>query len=408
MGQKPLTEEQVREAVEAMNIHGSQIKASDAIGISRGTLQNRLRRAEQWGWLGGEPLPGFEITKTTTVKDDAGNTVREFIQQKPEQDRKSFALPDGHDLKGVSALVDGNGHVVQAWYKSKQADPSIESTIETIKTALENWSPAAPHIQRPTDCDTDRLVVYVLCDWHIGLYADARETGTQNWDLKIAHDVIGSAMREVIEQSPKSHNAIVLGLGDLMHADDGRNQTPNSGNILDVDTRHHRCLETVVDMLAETCDLVARKHGSVEAVFKPGNHDPSSTVGIRQAMRMFFRDTEHVSIDTGADPFYWQRFGVNLIGGTHGDKAKIPDLPLIMANRCKEDWALTSTRHIHTGHIHHDTLQERGGVHVYSHRAPVAQDAYHASHGYLSGRSIKSFTYHSEKGCRGSTEVEIA
>jgi hypothetical protein len=44
---------------------------------------------------------------------------------------------------------------------------------------------------------------------------------------------------------------------------------------------------------------------------------------------------------------------------------------------------------------------------VYSHRAPVAQDAFHAAHGYLSGRSIKSFTYHVEKGARGHSEVEI-
>ncbi|MBN7755504.1 hypothetical protein JYP46_01590 [Nitratireductor aquimarinus] len=96
-----------------------------------------------------------------------------------------------------------------------------------------------------------------------------------------------------------------------------------------------------------------------------------------------------------------------MIGGTHGDKAKIPDLPMIMANRRKEDWAATSTRHFHSGHIHHDTLREVGGVSVFSHRAPVAQDAYHASHGYLSGRSIKSYTYHIEKGARGHSEVEL-
>jgi hypothetical protein len=122
---------------------------------------------------------------------------------------------------------------------------------------------------------------------------------------------------------------------------------------------------------------------------------------------MYHRNSKSVAVDTSPNPFYWRRFGVNLIGGTHGDKAKLPDFPMIMANVRREDWSATFTRHFHTGHIHHDSEKEIGGVHVYSHRAPVAQDAFHASYGFLSGRSMKSYTYHVEKGSRGHAEVEI-
>ena len=140
---------------------------------------------------------------------------------------------------------------------------------------------------------------------------------------------------------------------------------------------------------------------------RDSNHDEHSTVGLRQALRMYWRNEVRVMVDTSPNPYHYHRFGVNLIAGVHGDKSRPKELPLILANSRPEDWAASTTRHFHSGHIHHDTLLETGGVHVYTHRAPVAQDAYHAAKGYLSGRSMRSFTYHRDKGFRLMTEVEI-
>jgi hypothetical protein len=406
-----LTDEQCLEAVKALHANnGVKSYAARSIGCNEKTFFNRLKRAAERGLMGYAPvLPGFRIAKTTTVRDADGNTLREFISQKPDVEGGKFNLPHGHAIKGVSAYLDASGNVQAQWVKTKEGERDPAHVVDIIKSAFESWTPAAPAIIPSADCDRERMTVYIICDWHVGLYAHGIETGQQDWDLKIARSVIGGAMSELIEQSPKSERAIILGLGDLMHGDDGRNVTPQSGNVLDIDTRYSLCVDTVVDMLCDASEAIATKHGSIEAVFKPGNHDPNATIGIRQAMRMFFRQSKHVTVDTSPDPFYWHRFGVNLIGGTHGDKAKIPDLPMIMANRRKEDWALSKTRHFHTGHRHHDELKikEHSGVSVFTHRAPVAQDAFHAANGYLSGRSLKSFTYHTEKGSRGNTEVEI-
>jgi hypothetical protein len=402
----PLPDELAQRAAEAFLLHGNKQAAADALGIPASTFKGHLKQAARRGLFGTKPvLPGYYISKETAVTDADGNVVREFIQQKPEHGEQ-FEMPAGHTIKGVSALLDANGHTIQQWVKTREGERSPEETAEIVKAAFERWEPSAPAII-PAEGDADRLTVYILADWHVGLFAYGKETGGPDWDLSIAKRVLMDTMREVVDQSPRSAHAIVLGLGDLLHADDARNQTARSGNVLDVDTRYSKCLETVCDLVAETCDLVARKHAAVEATFKPGNHDTNSTVGIAQALRMYFRNSEHVAVDTSPDPFYWRRFGVNLIGGTHGDKAKIPQLPLIMANRRKEDWAVATTRHFHTGHIHHDTLREEGGVHVFAHRAPVAQDAFHAGMGYLSGRSMKSYAYHAEKGAKGHSEVEI-
>lgn len=406
MASPPVPDDVIRRTLDAMEkCGGNQCAASEMLGISRSGVQGHMRMAARRGMLAPgnatEVMEGFEITRVQT--GPRGTTV----EQKPEPG-KPFEMPEGHRIKGVSAFIDPEGRVRGQWVKTREGEPSPERTAEIIQAAFAKFEPKAPIVLPPRDSDDERLTAYIFCDWHVGLFAWGKETGGHDWDLSIARETLSAAVREIVETSPPSAHAVILGLGDLLHADNGRNQTERSGNVLDVDTRYSKCLETVCDLMAESSELIASKHRNVQAVFKPGNHDENSTVGIRQALRMYWRDNDRVSVCTSPDAFYWRRFGVNLIGGTHGDKAKIPDLPLIMANRRKDDWSATATRHIHTGHIHHDTEREIGGVHVYSHRAPVAQDAYHAWHGYLSGRSMKSYTYHIDRGSRGHSEVEIS
>lgn len=403
----PLSDEKCREALEAFQKIGNKDGAARYLDLPSKTYRNRLKVAFERGMGPTDPvMPGFHITRVSTHQDAEGNVLHRSIQQKPEPGDE-FSIPEGHAIKGVSAYLDADGRVVSQWIKTKEGERDPLWVAEKIKEAFEGFAPSAPVIATP-DGDDDRMTVYIFADWHVGLFAYGKETGGPDWDLSIARDVILRTIHEVVETSPQSKHAIVLGLGDLLHADDARNQTARSSNILDVDTRYSKCIETVCDLLVEATTIIASKHENVEVTFKPGNHDENSTSGIRQALRMYWRDNPRITVDTSPDAFYWRRFGVNLIGGTHGDKTKAPELPLIMANRRKEDWAQTSTRHFHCGHIHHDTLKETGGVHVFSHRAPVAQDHYHASHGYLSGRSMKSYTYHRERGARGHTEVEIS
>src|SRR5688572_1090226 len=45
----PLSDEEARQAVEAFNLHGNQTAASEALNLSRGAFQNRLRVAARRG-----------------------------------------------------------------------------------------------------------------------------------------------------------------------------------------------------------------------------------------------------------------------------------------------------------------------------------------------------------------------
>jgi hypothetical protein len=372
MGMQPPTDDDLRLVAKAAKEYPSKAQAAAAMKMSVSTFKDWYKRAIARGLDGSVPEP----------------------------------VPEGLKITGTSTLYGPDGLVKGQWVKTK-AEPEAIDVAEVIKAAFDDFTPLAPSIIRPTGGDDDRLTAYIFCDWHVGLFAYGEETGGPDWDLSIARKVLIETAAELIDQSPKSKHALILGLGDLLHADNANNQTERSKNVLDVDTRYSKCVDTIVDLMVESSQMIAVKHEQVELVLKPGNHDPYSTVGLRQALRMYYRNEERVVVDTSPNPFYFRRFGVNLIAGVHGDKAKPKQLPLIMANMRPTDWGQTSTRHWHTGHVHHDTEKEDGGVHVYSHRAPVAQDAYHAHEGYLSGRSMKSFSYDAQRGCRGRTEIEI-
>ena len=403
-----LTEDDLKKTVEAYEANGrNNVKTGLALGLSEKAIRHRLQKAARLGLLGYDPvLPGFEATEITNRYGKDGEEIGRSVKQRQEKGQGKFKIPKGMSLKHMSTLVDANGRTMLQWLKASEHRDPVEDA-KVIREAFDQWEPKLPLLRDPAQCDPDRMVVYIAADWHLGLFAWAKETEAQDWDLSIAKAVIYEAMVELVEQSPPAENAVFLGLGDLIHADSSRNMTEKSGNVLDVDTRYPKVLATACDLIGDVIELISSKHKNVFATFKPGNHDENSTTGIRCALRMLFRSHERIHVCDSPSPFFWHRFGVNLIGGTHGDKAKMVDLPLIMANRMSKEWAETKTRHIYTGHIHHDSVKEIGGVRVHSVRAPVAQDAYHASHGYLSGRSVKSATYHRTKGYRGGTEVEL-
>jgi hypothetical protein len=107
-----------------------------------------------------------------------------------------------------------------------------------------------------------------------------------------------------------------------------------------------------------------------------------------------------VTVDTDPSVFWWHHFGRVLLGATHGDKAKIGQMPSIMAHRQAEAWGQSRFRYVHGFHLHHTAKfsTEGGGVISEIHQAPIPQDAWHFGSGFLSGRSIQAISYHAELG----------
>lgn len=381
-----LTPEQIAETRQAMCIHThpdgrpNAEQIARALGLAPSTVKNRLRHIQAI-----EAPTAYEQIHGPRMASKAPINAK-------------WQPPEGHIIKGVSALVDNEGNEVLRWVKTRE-DLSVADIVDTIREAFAEYEGRAPAVPAPAVSDTDLLTLIPLADWHVGLFSWQGETGT-NWDLKIAEATIGKAMDDLIDRSPASANAIVLGGGDLLHADNQENRTARSGNALDVDGRYQKVLMTACRLVVRTVDACLRKHKHVTVRILPGNHDEHSSVAVAYFLLAWYRDEPRVTVDVDASLFFWFRFGKVMLGGTHGHATKAKDMPMVMAHRRAEDWGATKFRYIHTFHLHHDakTMTEGGGCITEVHRTPTPQDAWHYSSGFLSGRSLKSITYHREYG----------
>jgi len=80
---------------------------------------------------------------------------------------------------------------------------------------------------------------------------------------------------------------------------------------------------------------------------------------------------------------------------------------MIMAATRPEDWGATKYRYCLTGHIHHQSAMEIGGVVVESFQTTASRDAWHASMGFRSGRSMQAIVLHAERGEIGRHRVNV-
>lgn len=367
-----LTIEQKQEAVDAVAKYGSQNEAARQLGIERSTFLHRYRAGVKAG-------------------------LDEAIVH---------PAPQGHAVKGVSTLYGPTGNVVAQWVKTKAGELSQEDTIEAIREALSEYESAGTFIAEPGYVDEDLATVFPLPDLHFGLYSFGRETG-EDYDLSIANDTNRKAFARLMASTPSSDTAVILGLGDLLHADDSSNRTAKSGHALDVDTRHSKVLKTAIQFMIYAVELALTKHRYVTVRNLPGNHDLHSAVAVTMALWAWFQNNPRVSVDDSPSYFWWWRWGQNLLGATHGDMAKPANLPLVMAASRPEDWGQTKHRIVFTGHIHTRTALESGGVIVESFQSTAARDAWHEASGYRAGRSLSAITFHNLDGEIARQKVNI-
>jgi hypothetical protein len=365
-----VTNDDCESAVKALEEHGSQRAAARALDIPRTTFQEWLKKANSRGQRGFPPVPV------------------------------------GQNVIGLSTLIeneDGN----KQWVKTRAGKMSIEDMVETLKSALSDYSGRAKLTKAPSQPQKELLTLIPCNDWHLNLLAWEREVG-ENWDLKTAEKSIGEAVYDAVSRSPSSEIGIVLGGGDLIHADSKLNQT-TSGTPQDVDSRYQKGLEAVFRLKVMTIDAALQKNNRVIVRVLPGNHDEITSVAIAYYLLAWYRDEPRVTVDVDASLYFYFRFGKVMIAATHGHMAKLKDLPQIMAHRRAEDWGATQFRYGHGFHVHHRSqlVSEGGGVSLETHQAPIPQDAWHHGSGYLSGRSVQTISYHRDFGEVARVRVAI-
>lgn len=326
-------------------------------------------------------------------------TIRKSIN-KLEKRIKHKALKAECDEVGIPANAVGN-----YWYKGKHFSihASTKQTInyedlrEEIIEAMNEHSPSYPLIERETNQD-GHLLVIDPADVHIGKLASTFESGDE-YNIQIAKLRVKQGVDGIINKaSGFAIDKILLIIGnDILHIDTPKRQT-TSGTPQDTDGMWY---DAFLEAKKLYVDIIERliSVANVHVVFNPSNHDYQSGFFLADVIASWFRNCEYVTFDTSIAHRKYYQYGNNLIGSTHGDGAKLSDLPLLMAQEAPNEWCGTNHRYIYTHHLHHYQAKDLIGVSVEVLRSPSGTDSWHHRNGYQHApKSIMGFIHSKEFG----------
>lgn len=302
---------------------------------------------------------------------------------------------------------------IKAWLK-RQAGVAEARAI--VADAIADMAAHAPRYRRPvypTRGSDGHLLEVCLMDLHAGMYAWGEETGGGDFDSDIAHDLARRAVAALIERArgfPIERVLLPLG-NDLAHADrtqDGAGGTTRKGTVVDIDGRRARVLRLVRMIAVETIDAL-RQIAPVDVIMIAGNHDEETILALAEIVSAWYRNDAAVTIDGSPRVRKYYRYGTTLLGFAHGHNGRVTDLPILMATEAPDDWAATTWREVHLGHLHRkgEAVQEHSGVRVRVMPSLAANDAWHATQGYCHIRAAECYLWHRETAYVGHFSVSM-
>ncbi len=379
------TQYTVEQALDAVRRNGgSRLKAAAEMGCPIRTLYKKLALAKKRGME--VPTLGYsgELAAAMQLAHEAA--------------------PDGYLIKGVSTLVGAEGEIKQQWIKTNVDDEQrlvmLQAAVDALKEEL---TPQAP-IHVPATYIEKLCNLYTITDFHIGMLA-WREEGGADWDLKIAEKVLTSCFSQMISNSPPARVAVVNQLGDFLHTDGFSPTTPTSHHVLDADSRFPKIVQVAVRALRNIVNQALTKHEEVHVIMAEGNHDPASSVWLREMFAVIYENEPRVTVERTPLPYYAYQHGKTMLAFHHGHMKKRDSLSSLIPAQFPQMWGETTKRYAHTGHMHHVHEQEHPGITVTQHPTLAARDAYAARGGWYSERAAQSITYHSDYGQVGRTMV---
>lgn len=368
----------------------------------------QAKYAEAVNRLGSERAAAKELNVNKSTINGSLQRLRTAAAMKgysPEHDLVHPVAP-GQILKGASTLYKDGKAVIQ-WIKTSADHEAMAAIMrEFVAGLVDDARGLSPSIPAPTHSDDDLLVVIPMGDPHFGLHSWQDESG-ESFNLKMAEQLLNSAIDRLVDGAPAAKTAILLNLGDFFHVDNQSNRS-QSGNQLDADTRWAKVMQVGLRAMVHSVQRMLSKFETVIVRNVRGNHDTHSSFALSLAMDAFFSNNPRVKVDLSPAAFWYFRFGNVLIGASHGDTCKMDKLPGVMACDRAEDWGSTKFRYFMTGHIHHDEVREFPGVTVESFRTLAARDAWHSAEGYRAGRDMRCIVMHKDFGEIGRQRCDIA
>jgi UDP-2,3-diacylglucosamine pyrophosphatase LpxH len=184
----------------------------------------------------------------------------------------------------------------------------------------------------------------------------------------------------------------------MLHYDTLDSVTPTNKHPLDADSRYPKIVEATVRALRRVIRLLLSHHEEVIILMAEGNHDPVSSVWLRELFTALYEDEPRVTVEKSPLPYYCVEHGDTSIFFHHGHLKRPKQIAEVFAAQFRPVLGRTQHSYAHMGHMHHTQVHETPLMIVEQHQTLAAKDAYAARGGWNSQRSAQVISYSKKHG----------
>jgi len=331
-----------------------------------------------------------------------------------KKDTKTIYLHRGFDEALVDECVEQGvspDKVNHYWHKSEHFSLHVqedkeqneaENFAKDLIEELKAYSPKYTKLKR-TNKENSHLLVIDIADLHINKYAEAHFTGA-DYNSKIAVERAIDGTKGLIQKASGFNiDKILFVIGnDVLNTDNLNNQT-TKGTPQNTDVNWFTAFNLAKDCYIKCIELCLGV-ADVDIVHCPSNHDFMSGCFLAETIGAWFRNSKNITIDPSPKYRKYYQYFSNMIELEHGDKGKMLNLPLTMANEEPKMWASTKFRYGYLHHLHHqDKTQFKSGkdftgVNVTYLRSPSSADIWHYDNQYTNMVAVEGFIHCKEAG----------
>lgn len=235
--------------------------------------------------------------------------------------------------------------------------------------------------------DKPYWLVTSATDFHWGMYSWAGESG-HDYNRTIARKRLMQSTEDLISRLPGQPQGITIAVGsDFFHIDGiGPEKATTKGTPQDSEGSALEILLTGCELQREHIDILSQV-APVKVVLMSGNHDRANSHALLLYLHAAYEGSNRVEVVRNHQMRVYQSIGSTLACFTHGDTAKVKDLGPIMAKERRTDWGKARHHVAFGGHLHHQRIQEIGGIRHYLLPSLASPDAWHSGKGYVTSEA---------------------
>jgi len=317
--------------------------------------------------------------------------------------KKKSRDKDGNEIVELEKVQNSR---VKVTFKSKAGKFDPVKFREELMADLKGLGPKVPKIKYSKNSSDKNLLNVNIFDLHFDKVSWTELTG-EHYDTEEAAKRFLDGLNGLVNRAQGYEiDRILFPIGNDFFNSDKSNPFPSTtkGTYQDSDLPGELAFREGRKLLIKGVEFL-KQVAPVDVVIIPGNHDAERAFYVGDVLDVRYENDKNVNIDNRPIMRKYYEYGNNLIGLTHGDKEKIPNLAQTMAQEEAQAWARTFYRYWKLGHLHHEksfrhlSTQDYMGVIIDFLPSLSATDPWHHRMGYIGSiKGCKADIHNSEEG----------